>query len=143
MTKINTQVNGLLIDSLSNGEYAGIVRDVYISSSVTAFQPLCEDGYFSYRPANATSISTMPATCLALETASSGYVKALFLGSVRNTSWSLSSGVIYVGLTDGSLVQGDPDSIFTTTGNIVHEIGRALSTDEIWFAFDKEWAVVS
>ena len=134
---IDSIVDGIEIGSLDDAGYAGFVQEITIATAVSAFQPLYNSGSFQYSPANATSESTGDAKCIALEGASSGTIKALFWGKVRNDTWNWSNGAVFIDTSAGTLTQTAPSS----TGNVVKEVGTAIDADTVLFDFSK-WPIV-
>lgn len=129
---------------VSDGDASGIIDRVTIGATVSAYQPLRAGTSFQYIPANATSIGGMPAVALALEAGTTGdVIRALFFGKVRNDSWNWSVGGIFVNTSSGGLVQGDPDTIFSTTGNIVQRVGFAISADIAFFKFSTRYVSIA
>jgi len=118
--------------TLADGEAVGITDSVAINSSITAMQPLYINASFEFTAADATDDTTMPARCLSLESGTSGTIKALFNGKVRNDSWSWSTGCIYVDITTGDLTQTAPSA----TGNIIQVVGFAISATVAYFDFN-------
>ena len=130
MTKINTDVKGLSLGTLIDGEYAGIVDNVAIGTSVSAYDILYPGTSFQYDLADASAESTMPALCIALESGSSGTILALFFGKVRHDTWNWSVGPLYVSATAGGLTQTAPGS-----GENVQIVGYAIDADTVFFGF--------
>jgi hypothetical protein len=82
----------------------------------------------------------MPIMALALESGT-GTKQILLNGYARDDAWDWTPGaLVYAGLTTGSLVQGDPASIFTTTGDQVQVVGYAVTSDILFFA--PSWVLI-
>ena len=82
---------------------------------------------------DATSMAKMPCSYFALATITAGNTGAFLFsmgeGALCKTSWSWTvGGIVYIDL-GGGLTQagGDPDTYFTTTGNVVQAVGVAAS----------------
>ena len=106
--------------------------EVTVGSTVTAGQVLYITGNGQYFLAKASSTSTMNAVALATQSATSG-APCLIInqGTYTDSSWDWTvGGTLYVSAsTAGGLTQTQPSG----SGNIIENIGYALSATEIYF----------
>lgn len=134
-----TQTVDLKNGIISDGDASGIVDTITIGTAVSQFELLYPGASFQYLRASASSESTGPAVCMALESASSGSIKALFFGKVRNDSWNWSVGSVFLDTTTGSMTQTAPSG----TGNTVQAIGYAIDADTLFLKFSRTVVVLS
>lgn len=120
-----------LNETLTDLAYDGMIRSVTVDDASTVAGSalfLASDG--NYDRADATDMTLMPCTALALE-AGSGTKTIMLNGLYRNTAvFSFTQGSpLYVSLTTGGFTHTLP----SVAGEIVQPVGYAVTTDTIYF----------
>ncbi len=118
--------------NLNNEDAVGIVDVLNVSSNGVGFgAALTFNSSGDLIEADVNDQSTMPCSCLALETGT-GNKQVLFWGRIRNDAWSFSVGsYIYIGTTSGILVDesGKPSG----SGEIVQVVGITMASNLVFF----------
>ncbi len=119
---------GLAISGLNAGATIAQWEAVYLDSSST------------WQLADANGSGTYPAVGLAVAAYSStNAAVVVYSGTVRNDAWSWTpGGVVYLSTTAGGLTQTVP----STSGDKVQQIGRALTADVLLVNINNEYLTV-
>ena len=117
------------LDALTSG--GGFNQQGVAGETLPAYKPVYLSNAGTWKLADASSESTMPAAALTVEAIPSGKSgKILLVGIVQNNLWSWVPGnLLYVSTSTGEITITPPG----TTGNQVQVIGIALSQTLIIF----------
>jgi hypothetical protein len=144
--KFNTTVNGVSVSgtidvnsvqkfnhnlSSSDHSYSGDIMNEQVGESVV-FGDLLYYNFSNtdYRKSSAGLSTTVPGVALSLETQTpNNDCKLLVKGTVRDDSWNWSEGLIYTDTISGTLTQTTVSGV----GNYIQIVGRALSSDTMFF----------
>lgn len=115
-----------------SGTYAGDYFTATVDDAQSRFGKLLyQAADFNYERADATNNGTMPGFVIALG-AGAGSQNLLVRGQVCDTDWNWNAGYVYASIDAGELTQ----TLVSGSGNVLQEVGRALSADTIFFTGD-------
>ncbi|MCK4945952.1 MAG: hypothetical protein KAS59_06795 [Alphaproteobacteria bacterium] len=120
----------LVMSPAADHKGSGLIGSVTVDVNaygIGAALYIAADGH--YEEADADAAATMPCVAIALE-AGTGTKKVLFLGIMKDDSWTFTpGGAVYVSTTAGTLSTTAP----TGTGKQVQKVGTAITADIVLF----------